>query len=1485
MLSKIGYVLRLVRILVGPLHEHLLDRFRWYERYWSWQYHKHIHIMGGVLAGFMALVVVFSQLQGASALSGTWTQSNWGSGVGTSTSTQYSSASGLSAGSSQLSLANSVTSTGNIINDTYRGNPPTQGDGLSSDGSSGIWEGTTNLVANGGDEVNDSDIFALNSSVSHITSASKFGSRAFKTITNGGASGQGIEWTNASGGNISVSASATYTFSVWLEGKNGSEPLQQQIFWFNSSGSLISTSTSSAISASGANFFRYTFSAPAPSNAASAIPAVTDTASPSITFYADGVQLEQKTYATPFVDTEGATASRSTGRMQLPAMSISMDQGWYAARLRMDMNASSNADLYIAQLYIDSTHRLAMHVNGSNWTIDSINGGTTDTASTASSFSGAGTTGGVLENVVFKWTSTTIGVSVNGNPFVTASRSAITSDTLATIDVGSNNGANQLNGDTRWAGAGSGTLTDTDAASLNTAMASGDVAFSTLQTLNSNTAAPTMDWDGSSSTFVPSGTLTSAIFDGTVGDVWGPLTYVNNAPAGTSVSVKVRGNNSANLSGATPFSSCSLVTSGANPADASCLPSGSRYAQYQITLTGSTSATPTFSSMSLSYSSVDTTPPVTNASGLQLFRTNGGDQISSGGWVNGSPYFTWTAGADDAGPNASGLAGYCLYLGQDPSGNPITTKGYLGSSPVTPPGSACQFVVSGTSLDLSQSGILGTALSSSSSPYYLNVLAVDKAGNVYGGSAAQFQFKYDNNVPSNPAYISGPSGYVATKKVTLSWPTTGGSAATDSPAGVKGLQYRIGSSGTWYGANNYSGTQDCTNLIPYSDGSYTTDSDSSPTNPDALALQEGVNVIYFRTWDNACNVTSTYVTTTINLSTSPPSAPQNLCVSVEADPSSNCNATVTNSSNFFSFKWAAPSTFNGSASDLTYCYTVNVTPSGSNCTFTAPGVTSLSGGAYATQPDENTLYVVAQDSAGVINYGNYASINFDANTPAPGVPLNLNIADVSIKTSSLWKLALSWQTPSTVGAGIANYQVYRSTDNVNYTRVASTSGTSYVDSNLNSRLYYYKVQACDSANRCGAFTSVVSLTPTGKFTSPANLLTGPSVHVGTRTATISWTTDRDSSSQVEYGLSAASFFPTAAANTAQAVSHNITLSSLEAGTTYYYQAEWIDVDGNIGKSPVMSFTTLPAPVVSNVKVTNINLHAAIIQLTSTNASAIKLTYGSGGNLSNAQTLNTSTDTSTYNIPLSGLADGTAYTFRLDPVDIENNEYQSIETHGFSTPPAPTISNIQFQPVPGALTGTEQVSWTTNVPATSQISYGQDGSSDNEEAIDTTLATTHTMTISDLNYNTPYQLIATSEDALGNVATSDKQIFHTGLDTRPPRLSNVVLQPSIKGTGVDAQGQIIVSWKTDKPGTSQVAYGSGSGTGYTAKTAEDTNRVANHVVVISGLSLSRVYHLQALSRDEAGNVGRSGDQTTIIGHATQSALSLILSALQGIFGGL
>jgi hypothetical protein len=58
---------------------------------------------------------------------------------------------------------------------------------------------------------------------------------------------------------------------------------------------------------------------------------------------------------------------------------------------------------------------------------------------------------------------------------------------------------------------------------------------------------------------------------------------------------------------------------------------------------------------------------------------------------------------------------------------------------------------------------------------------------------------------------------------------------------------------------------------------------------------------------------------------------------------------------------------------------------------------------------------------------------------------------------------------------------------------------------------------------------------------------------------------------------------------------------------------------------------------------------------------------------------------------------------------------------------------------------------------------------------------------------------------------------------------------------------------------------------------------NHVIIISNLTPSKVYHLRTLSKDKAQNTGQSVDTVTITPKSSRSALELVIGNLSDIFG--
>jgi len=283
------------------------------------------------------------------------------------------------------------------------------------------------------------------------------------------------------------------------------------------------------------------------------------------------------------------------------------------------------------------------------------------------------------------------------------------------------------------------------------------------------------------------------------------------------------------------------------------------------------------------------------------------------------------------------------------------------------------------------------------------------------------------------------------------------------------------------------------------------------------------------------------------------------------------------------------------------------------------------------------------------------------------------------------------------------------------------------------------------------------------------------------------------------------------------------------------------------------------------------------------ASKVSMSYGKTEAFGGLTSVNTSGNESPYTIELTGLEDGSVYFYKINTFDSDGNLYDSRRIDSFTTPARPVISKLRFQPVAGEPTSTQMVTWTTNVPTNSTVTYGKVGANGSDVYI-SKMTNDHEITLRGLEDDSQYFLLAQSRDANGNLALSDRQIFKTALDTRPPKITGTRVETSIKGNGSEARGQIVVSWKTDEPSTGQVAYADGSGgSDYPNRTAEDARLTADHVVIISDLPTSKVYHLQPISRDRSLNATKGKDKSAIIGRASESVLNIILNSLHGIFG--
>lgn len=984
-----------------------------------------------------------------------------------------------------------------------------------------------------------------------------------------------------------------------------------------------------------------------------------------------------------------------------------------------------------------------------------------------------------------------------------------------------------------------------------------------------------------------SGTLTSNIFDtGAAGADWGTFTYNATVPSGQGVTVKVRTSNDSGMSGATAFGSCSAITSGNDISANGCVTDGHRYIQYLVTITSDATTTATFQDTAIVYDPRDSTAPTTNASSITMSTAvSGGRSVASNGWNNtATPYFSWTAGADNAG--GIGLQGYCIYLGSTADSDPSTGSGLLTNSPVATTGTTCGYIASGTTLDLSAGSYLASALVSGTT-YYVYIKAVDSADNVFAGSSASFQFREDIAGPTNVTSISTPgSTYSNVVDMFFSWPVSGGTAASDANSGLLGYQYQINSTaGTWLGTTSNS---TCSiSYIPAATATYTL-----TELQDEASIVSGNNTVYFRTVDTACNTssTATYRTGLLLYGGAAPTFGGSDAVTIT--PS-------TSTSNSFALSWPAATAADGQTVTK-YYYMINTTPPSSLSTLQGNASTYIDNGTSRTvsatalpnvNRGSNTVYVVAIDNADTPNYSpsNVITGTFTLNSTDPDNVGNLVASDSSIKSQSQWNVTLTWTAPSYQGAGNLTYLIYRSTDGTNFSQVGTSSGLSYVDNAPSSSLFYYKIYTKDGADAQSSGTNAVSITPTGRWTSAPSLDSGPTVSsITTSKATITWSTGRTSDSKISYGTSSGSYGSVEPSNSTQTTSHSIQLTGLTPGTTYYYKAKWTDEDGNTGTSDEKTFSTAPAPTVKDVIAKNIGLTSGILQFTSSGASSVKIYYGTTTSFGGVKTISTSTSETTYTAEITDLTDGVKYYYKINTFDGDGTEYEGTVLD-FATLPRPRISNVRIQQVANTAQSAVLVSWTSNTQISSIVTYyPENNPAAAKDEVSVALITgAHQMIVRGLLPQTTYNLVVKGRDKIGNEASSDIQRVTTATDTRPPLISGLHIEgasvPAVASSGQISTAQLIVSWNTDEPSTSQIEFGEGSGATYSQKTQMDSNLTVNHLVILSGMTPSKVYHLRAVSQDAVGNITNSLDNVTITPKTTENALNLVITNLQQAFG--
>ena len=272
-------------------------------------------------------------------------------------------------------------------------------------------------------------------------------------------------------------------------------------------------------------------------------------------------------------------------------------------------------------------------------------------------------------------------------------------------------------------------------------------------------------------------------------------------------------------------------------------------------------------------------------------------------------------------------------------------------------------------------------------------------------------------------------------------------------------------------------------------------------------------------------------------------------------------------------------------------------------------------------------------------------------------------------------------------------------------------------------------------------------------TTPPTVSAVVATTVGT-SATVTWTTDKVSTSVLSYGTTPALGSTVTGAT---GTSHSVALSGLAGSTTYYYRVTSADAAGNSTTSPAAAaapatFQTsdVTPPTITAVSSAVATYSATITWTTDKSATSV-VTYGSTSALGATVTGASGT---AHSVTLSGIPDATTYSYRVTSTDASGNAATSPAS---PAAPATFVLGDQTPPVVTAVAATGSgtsatVSWTTNESSTSVVQYGTSAT-----ALTFTASgpadTAHAVTLAGLTPSTRYYYRVTSDDAAANSTTS------------------------------------------------------------------------------------------------------------------------------------
>lgn len=133
---------------------------------------------------------------------------------------------------------------------------------------------------------------------------------------------------------LTPTSGVTYTLSAWV---NRTETVDSWKLQF-SGANLTGSTNIPAVT----GWQRVTVTATATATAAMVVRVINFSAGAATAIYIDGFQVETGSVATPYIETDGATATRSAATVQASSSVLNATSGWVATRVRLGFGVAAN---------------------------------------------------------------------------------------------------------------------------------------------------------------------------------------------------------------------------------------------------------------------------------------------------------------------------------------------------------------------------------------------------------------------------------------------------------------------------------------------------------------------------------------------------------------------------------------------------------------------------------------------------------------------------------------------------------------------------------------------------------------------------------------------------------------------------------------------------------------------------------------------------------------------------------------------------------------------------------------------------------------------------------------------------------------------------------------------------------------------------------------------------------------------------------------